>query len=69
MPLVPALEKQRQTDLCDLGSRLVYRARSRTGLHRENLPPNKGGSLYEQNKPELSTFFSSLHWGGHKGDR
>ena len=31
MPLIPALERQRQTDLCEFKASLVYRVSSRTG--------------------------------------
>ena len=30
MPLIPALGRQRQADLCEFGARLVYRVSSRT---------------------------------------
>ena len=31
MPLIPALRRQRQADLCEIKDRLVYRASARTG--------------------------------------
>ena len=38
-PLIPALRRQRQADLCEFEASLVYREGSRTGskLHREAL--------------------------------
>ena len=35
MPLIPALVRQRQADLCKFKPSLVYRMNSRTGIHRE----------------------------------
>jgi hypothetical protein len=39
MPLIPALERQRQANLCDFKAILVYRASSRTdsGMYKETL--------------------------------
>ena len=40
-PLIPAIRRQRQADLCEFKANLVYRASSRTiGLHREILSQN-----------------------------
>ena len=38
MPLVPALRRQRQADLCDSGVRLFYRATSRTSRTTQRNP-------------------------------
>ena len=34
-PLIPALERQRQVDLCELEASLVYRLSSKTALHTD----------------------------------
>ena len=43
MPLIPALRRQRQEDLCEFEARLVYRVSSGQApkLHRENLSQKK----------------------------
>jgi hypothetical protein len=42
MPLIPALRKQRQADLCEFKASLVYRASFRTAWqHRELLLKKK----------------------------
>jgi hypothetical protein len=41
MPLIPALGKQRQEDLCDFEASLVYRLSSRIATHQENLSQTK----------------------------
>ena len=37
MPLIPALRKQRQVDLCEFEDSLVYKVTARALLHRETL--------------------------------
>jgi hypothetical protein len=42
MPLTPALQRQKQEDLCEFKASLVYRVNSeKPGLHRETLSQNK----------------------------
>jgi len=38
MPLIPALRRQRQADLCEFKTRLVYRVSSRTVKALQNDP-------------------------------
>ncbi|CAO2577223.1 hypothetical protein LEMLEM_LOCUS19 [Lemmus lemmus] len=38
MPLIPALGRQRQADLCEFKASLVYRASSRTGTKATEKP-------------------------------
>ena len=38
MPLIPGLERQRQTDLCEFKAILVYRVSSRTGSKAAEKP-------------------------------
>jgi hypothetical protein len=37
MPLIPALGRQRQVDVCEFETRLIYRVAGQPGLHREAL--------------------------------
>jgi hypothetical protein len=51
MPLIPALGRQRQADLCELEASLVYRVSSRTA--RDTKAPV---SAHLQNTPELKAW-------------
>ena len=56
MPLIPALGRQRQVNLCEFEDSLVYRVNSRTArtLHRENLS-QKTKNNKQKNKKRKKT--------------
>ena len=55
MPLIPALRRQRQADLCEIKDRLVYRASARTGskaTQRNPVSKNKTKQTTQINQPK-----------------
>ena len=54
MPLIPALRRQRQEDLCEFEAKLIYRVSSRTAraTYRETL----SRKTKTQNKPRMTTY-------------
>ena len=55
MPLIPALRRQRQADLCEIKDRLVYRASARTGskaTQRKPVSKNKTKQTTQINQPK-----------------
>ena len=55
MPLIPALGRQRQAELCEFKASLVYRASSRTGSKATQRNP------ISKNPKEKSQIYRHLH--------
>ena len=51
-PLIPALGRQRQEDLREFETSLVYRASSRTGSKAKRNPVSKNKTNKQKKKPE-----------------
>ena len=50
MPLIPALGRQRQEDLCELEASLVYRANSRIGSKAKQRNPSPKNKTFKQKR-------------------
>ena len=61
MPLIPALERQRQADLYEFEASLIYRASSRTGFKATEKPCLKKPKN-KQTKKALWVSHSLLRW-------
>ena len=57
MPLIPALRRQRQVDLCEFEASLVYRASSRTDPTGSK---SYGGTLSQKTKTKQKKFIFFL---------
>ncbi|EGW12670.1 hypothetical protein I79_021887 [Cricetulus griseus] len=55
MPLIPALRRQRQADLCEFEASLVYRASARIGSKTSKRNPVSGRKTKENKKKNQET--------------
>ena len=55
MPLIPALGRQRQVDLCEFEASLVYRVSSRTARATQRNPVSKTKTNQPTNKTNKQT--------------
>ena len=61
MPLIPAVRRQRQVDVCEFEASLVYRVSSRTARATERNPVLKKKTKPNQNKTKIKMFHSAGH--------
>jgi len=56
-PLIPALKRQREADVCEIKDSLVYRVSSRVGnaTHRKTLPQKSKSKVQREMKKWFST--------------
>jgi hypothetical protein len=63
MPLIPALRRQRQVDLCETEARLVYRVSSKTTKAiQRNYLKGKQNNKTKQTGREKPHFKNKMNW-------